>query len=575
MATVVALVLALSLCACSTPAPAATEAPAVTTAPAQNTAVPTATAAATQAPEVPAEPMDISWMASGAPLEPNSWGELTFNEVFNVKLEIIQAEDDAERNVLFASGVVPDFIAVSNINQLTSYTDQGLLAEVPISMIEQNMPTYYPMCISYDPNFFTYSIINDQNMGVAKFRATSTAPIAAAIRADWLTNVGIDKVPSTIEELEAAFVAFVQNDPDGNGKADTYGMSSAGGEPRRAVNRRLFPSIFGAFGISPYWWTEDGNGGVQMGFTTQAFKDAITLLAKWYQMGLIDPEFVTDELRNSGEDVVFKFASGRTGYIDGSPFDDYEWDNDGHVNGKWVANNAEWQAFFADNADSDEMYKYNVTTDFDSSFINPYYISLPPVAGPSGVVGGYMREELVSGYIGFGYKITEEKMAKLLSIFEAEAMDEDVYVLHYGAEGEQWMYDDAGNRVYNPNWTESPVYHPQGRIQGAGFCLFQMYYANPDLLTAVGGPRYEQRYTHTMPVFEGFTTFQDALSTASLQAAADNPDLLSTNIISYIIRTVRGEMDLESTFDATVQKWMSDGGEELTKQANDHWNQMQ
>ncbi|MGI5899944.1 MAG: hypothetical protein ACOX8S_08500 [Christensenellales bacterium] len=574
---ILAVLLILSMVACAgTPAPQATGTAAATAAPTASAATKTAepTAEATPEPEAQ-EPLEISWMSSGFPLEDDSWGENIFNETFNVKLTILRAEDDSQRNVLFASGIIPDYISLGGIDAVTDYTNQGLLAEIPIELIEENMPGYYALCLTYDENFFRYSIVDGQNMGLPKLSAVQVAPVAAAIRADWLKNVGITKVPSTLEELEQAFVAFVENDPDQNGKKDTYAMSSAGGEPKRAINRRLFPSIFGIYGVNPFWWTDNGEGGIEHGFTSERFKEALELLVKWYQMGLIDPEFVTDELRNSGEDVVFKFASGRTGYIDGAPYDDYEWDNDGHVNAKWVANNPAWQDYFAENAESDDLYKYVNTTDFDDSFIEPYYINMPPVAGPYGNVEGYMRESIIGGYFGMGYTITEEKMVKILGILEMQAMDEDTYVLHYGPEGEQWLYADDGTRVYNPGWTESANYHPQGRIMGAGFCLFPMYYANPDFLAAVGGPRYVQRYDESMPVFTGFTTFQNELPQATLNSVVEYPNLVETDIISYIIRVVRGDMDLESTYEQTMQKWFNDGGTIMTQEANDFWKSFQ
>ena len=48
------------------------------------------------------------------------------------------------------------------------------------------------------------------------------------IRKDWLANLGLD-VPTTPDELLDVARAFTNDDPDGNGENDTWGLTSAGG----------------------------------------------------------------------------------------------------------------------------------------------------------------------------------------------------------------------------------------------------------------------------------------------------------------------------------------------------------
>lgn len=47
------------------------------------------------------------------------------------------------------------------------------------------------------------------------------------IRQDWLDNLGL-KAPATLDEFEAVIRAFTEDDPDGNGKKDTYGFTYEG-----------------------------------------------------------------------------------------------------------------------------------------------------------------------------------------------------------------------------------------------------------------------------------------------------------------------------------------------------------
>lgn len=121
------------------------------------------------------------------------------------------------------------------------------------------------------------------------------AAIGAAIRSDWLENLGL-AVPTTLEELEAVFYAFAQDDPDGNGQDDTYALSAGGNSG--AMGRYMFQSIFGIFGVNPLFWTENEEGELEYGFTTDEVKEALKLLSKWYADGLIDPEFITTDARS-------------------------------------------------------------------------------------------------------------------------------------------------------------------------------------------------------------------------------------------------------------------------------------
>ncbi len=513
--------------------------------------------------------MTITWMGDVPPLTDNTWGEQKFEELFNVDVQIVRAETAEEKTVLFASGKVPDYLVGGTIANVTSLVDQGLLAEIPLEMIQKYMPRYYAMCVGFDPNFFTYGMVDGKIMALPRYNPVGAAPIGAAIRADWLKNLNL-AVPTTVEELENVFTQFAKGDPDGNGKDDTYAMSAGGGS-EGPLQRLYFPSIFGIYGVSPFYWTVNADGKLEYGLVSEGTKKALTLLHKWYEAGLIDPEFVTTENRTSGTDVNSKFASGLTGYLDNQSFDDYQWDNDGHVNAKWVANNKSWQDFFAANQnDTKTMYKYTGTTDFDDSYIDPYYINLNPVADENGNVGGYITEGNVSTFLCMGAQVAgdEAKMGKILSILESDAMDEDVYLNHFGPEGEQWIWNaDKTQRLYNPKWNEVPNYHPQGQVNGIGWCLWPMYFCNPEFLTTVGGDRQIQRYDELMPIFTSFKNVSNALK-VGLVSEAQNTELTSTYVRDYIVKAVRGEVSIEETWDSMVADWLSQGGQDMTDEAN-------
>lgn len=510
----------------------------------------------------------LSWYGINPPYEDGTWGEETFESLFNVDVKIVRAESEDEFSTLLASGEIPDVFLVESLQDVGKYQKLGILASVTEDEIKEHMPNYYDMCVEKDPNIFRYSVIDGVNYGVSKMEVTGGVARAAAIRADWLKACGIDKVPTTLEELEVAFDAFVNQDPDGNGVKDTYALSSA---TDYGKGKRFFSSIFGAYGINPLAWTEK-DGELEYGFATEECKEALKLLHSWYEKGYIDPEFVTNEGRSSGTDVPYKFANGKIGFVDGYSFEDYQWDNDGHINAKWTATSSEWQAYYEENAeDLKKLYAYDNVTDFSDDMIDPYYIILEKVVGPAGDKSGYFTNSAVSGYICFGIQLEEErdKMYKAMEIFEQQATDPDIAINHYGPEGYQWEWnEDKTERLYIANFSDKPDYNAQGQIIGNGLCLWPMYKSNTKFLSLVGGARMEQRYDRDMQMFSSLPVIRDAV-TVSLSVASEKPDLVKDYPIEYLVKAIRGDIDIEKDWDGIVETWYKNGGTDLTNEANE------
>lgn len=515
------------------------------------------------------EVYEYNWLTINAPLEDGSWGQKYVEDKFNIKINVVRADTskwDEQVSVLLATGDIPDLIWCNNISNVGNYARQGILAEVKPEDIQRNMPGYYKTVMDNHPKLFTYSIINGKNMALPLMFANGKYPVPAAIRADWLKNVGIDKVPETIQELEDAFLKFRNNDPDKNGKKDTYALSMASD----MVPVLWFQSIFGAYGANPFIWRENG-GKLEFGFTTENFKEAVKLLQKWYKTEIIDPEFITEKGRNSQKDIAFKFSAGKLGYIENLTFDDHQWDNDGHLSAKWVANNPAWKDFFDKNKDnSAAAYSTTNFTTFDDSVPQPIYVNLPPVKGPDGK-SGYYRDGYQNWYLAFGKQLEKDqkKYDKLLQIMETYATDEQAYVeAHFGPEGKAWIKDADGTRIWNPNWSKDPDFHPQGMKLGVGYFANPMYWTNPAFLYVVGGKKAEQRYKNCGDVMAQFPVYENVLKSV-LPSSAETSEITSTMVKDFIIKAVTSDMDIDNEFTAIVQKWMEKGGEKLTQEANE------
>ncbi|MFC4779505.1 extracellular solute-binding protein [Paenibacillus sp. GCM10023252] len=138
------------------------------------------------------------------------------------------------------------------------------------------------------------------------------------VRADWLAELGL-AVPKTMSELDAVVRAFTKDDPDRNGKHDTYGVAfeqgdssgGAGGLP----GGMAFDAIAAGYGVYPGLWVNHADGRLSYDSVNPKMIDVLTMLQQWYQMGAIDPEFAVKDLSRIGKDV----QQGKLGLVFG-PF---------------------------------------------------------------------------------------------------------------------------------------------------------------------------------------------------------------------------------------------------------------
>ncbi|WP_020621186.1 extracellular solute-binding protein [Paenibacillus daejeonensis] len=123
-------------------------------------------------------------------------------------------------------------------------------------------------------------------------------------RADWLAKVGLEE-PKTLEEFYTMLKAFKEQDPDGNGKDDTYGMSmgAIGGSGPE-------PQAYAVFmGAPNVWSVEDGS------FVRDVFKpeylEGLKFQKRLYDEQLIHPDFsIMDRPQMEGE-----FENSKAGVI--------------------------------------------------------------------------------------------------------------------------------------------------------------------------------------------------------------------------------------------------------------------
>ncbi len=268
-------------------------------------------------------PVRMEWLVSQTSAEVNDDAQVVkmIEERFNIDLKtwyVDAAHFWENLNVRFAGGEMPDVLVIDNTSMLAQLVDGGVVAELPIEKIREKAPNYAAYCDSHDAmgDLWTTMLYNGKNYGVAN--PMEQVPMALIWRKDWLDNLGLE-VPTTLEEFEAVLTAFVEQDPDGDGKDDTAGMAE-----------RTFNAIFGAYGLrcvtgaNPGFKVEEmqlGDDGVPFfPYIRPEAKEVLALLHDWYEKGLIDKEFITGENHGGYQWLSHAFMNGQIGVTCAQPY---------------------------------------------------------------------------------------------------------------------------------------------------------------------------------------------------------------------------------------------------------------
>ncbi|HOE09331.1 MAG TPA: extracellular solute-binding protein, partial [Treponemataceae bacterium] len=244
----------------------------------------------------PAGPVTISMAygagASEAGAPPADWvvpGIVSEKLGINLELSMLPSAQGDQDIAISASGAandLPDIFMVSREVWMT-LVNQGLVASVDdmYAMMPNRTKTHYT------EDSRTFTTVNGKSYGLAD-PGSIVKNEGLLIRKDWLDKLGL-KAPSTIDELFAVMKAFTFNDPDGNGKADTYGYGAFlenTGALDYGLGRRLDP-IMGAFGVEGPWNLSKNAAGLNV--RKPEFYDAMVFLKKMVDEKVIDPNWMS------------------------------------------------------------------------------------------------------------------------------------------------------------------------------------------------------------------------------------------------------------------------------------------
>ncbi len=244
--------------------------------------------------------------------QPDSEFEHWMEERYNLDVQVIAlpgwSDATAKITLLMADETQrPDIIWWWNMEKdFTDWVKAGLLVDVSAYMDRYtNMRDYYN---SIDPGIFFYASENDGSIYRIPGDVAEPACETLWIRQDWLDNLNLE-VPKTLDELEEVMYAFTNDDPDGNGVKDTYGLGGDGYDIRS-----FWPWIQGCGdGLGRDTFVRMDDGSYAFGPVSEDAKNWLGRVHKLYEDGVITPNIVTDtdrdeEMANGGFGVTYSWV---------------------------------------------------------------------------------------------------------------------------------------------------------------------------------------------------------------------------------------------------------------------------
>ncbi|WP_018756827.1 extracellular solute-binding protein [Paenibacillus terrigena] len=242
----------------------------------------------------------------------NAWETLYKDMGINLKYDWIVKGTDAQYfqklNVSIASGEIPDIMMV-NSSQLKQLVEADMLEDLTDVYTQYATPAVKGI-FEQDPMALQSATFDGKQYAMPK-----TEPMIGAqtpvlwVRTDWLKALNLP-APKTWDDVLKMTKAFTTQDPDGNGKQDTFGVALG----KEIVNG--YPSmngLFNAYGAYPRIWKKDDAGNLVYGSIQPEVKTALAKLAEMYKAGELDQEFGVKD----GSKVAESLVNDRVGVLFG------------------------------------------------------------------------------------------------------------------------------------------------------------------------------------------------------------------------------------------------------------------
>lgn len=453
---------------------------------------------------------------------------------FNIKFKPVSVtwSDWTEKYLIYAaSDQLPDVFAHDLVGTSTYYTwiDQKLVRPVPSDLSE------YPMVekIFESPDVKALKH-EDGNFYMIPRQTYKTFDMWALdrtilLRKDWMEKLNI-KEPESFDDFKNMLKAFVEQDPDGNGKDDTVGLAVNGVGWTTALFLQSFPEFTN---YSRGWMKEDGKW-IPV-YASKKAADAVVQLRELYTENLIDKDF---PIQKDG-DAKSKFAQGKAGaFCFNSGLGWTDWDK--YNPGVSMASKVDYIKMWP--APDGNRYKFT-----DSTFWSESY---------------------------FNNKVDDKKMDRILRMYDYLLTDEGAVAVRAGIEGKDFEYDGDKLVITRDKDKNLDEMYPSRDVFKSMACWQQERdYLKNELNYGIFGKEKVDLASDTMDWYSKNAKILDYNYDISFMSTPHKDKLPAKNELEdEFTKVILGKEDAKKMWNDTIQKFKDERGldeaiDEVTKKA--------
>lgn len=253
---------------------------------------------------------------------------LRLEEQFNIDIQFnLMEEIQTKFSVLVSSGsVLPDIVSYTfDAASIFSYATRGVFAPLTEYWHNPEMTQTFDAVLqeaggteetkAYILKSITLPDGNIYSIPSYDENVWNLMPYRVWINAAWLKALGLE-MPTTTEEFHNVLNAFVNDDPNGNGKNDEFGMAGAASGYGYNATAFLLNAFLEANPDVNYLYIDEGE--VKAAYTEPAFKEGLEYLYDLCSAGLLSPLSFTQDgtqlkaIINADESIVGVVCAGST-----------------------------------------------------------------------------------------------------------------------------------------------------------------------------------------------------------------------------------------------------------------------
>lgn len=204
---------------------------------------------------------------------------------------------DTKLNMTIASGNLPD-VFKCNYVQFRQLMQAGLLMDITDVYREhasQRVQDYEKT----DPETIKQSMVDGRIYGIpGYYYGIIDQPKDLWVRKDWYEDAGSPAL-KTVEDFENLAKLFIE-------KYGGYGLAIENKLENLFMTGPMFNVYLGnpASGNQQYFWYKDDTGRIKAGIAHEEFKTALKYWAKWYEEGILSPDFANFDQPKMTQDLV-------------------------------------------------------------------------------------------------------------------------------------------------------------------------------------------------------------------------------------------------------------------------------